>query len=179
MLLQASETLRALERRRWARLCLNLSGRDGCRVRAGIMLGIPMLYIDLLSQVHSQAAASLSHSVLAAQPTSIDLFFLKSFILISSEELFYQILIYDFANFGVLRLSVSFFPPHFWNGSCLFLRIWAIQWLPPWQMYTFQSMFKGFCTLWFAVLLSFFLLLLNLFRWIVSFLASLNKCFLL
>lgn len=73
----------------------------------------PLLYTDLLSQVHSQAATSLFHFVLAAQPSSIDLFFLKSFIFIFSEELFYQILIYDFANFGVLRLSVSFFPPHF------------------------------------------------------------------
>lgn len=62
----------------------------------------------LLSQIHSQTTAYLSHSVLAAQPPIIDLFFLKSFTFICSEELFYQILIYDFANFGVLRLSVSF-----------------------------------------------------------------------
>lgn len=45
------------------------------------------------------------------------------FIFIFSEELFYQILIYDFANFGVLRLSVSLFPAsHFCNfNNWLFL----------------------------------------------------------
>lgn len=34
------------------------------------------------------------------------------FFFYSSQEMFYQILIYDFGNFGVLRLSVSIF----WGG---------------------------------------------------------------
>lgn len=37
----------------------------------------------------------------------IHVFIQQMFVFHSSQELFYQILIYDFANFGVLRLSVS------------------------------------------------------------------------
>lgn len=40
-------------------------------------------------------------------------FSLNHVLFICSEELFYQILIYDFANFGILRLSVSLFSASF------------------------------------------------------------------
>lgn len=78
-----------------------------------VPLAIPVLYVEnslarfTARQQHLRPILSLLLGLQA------HLFFLKSSIFIFSEELFYQILIYDFANFGVLRLSVSFFPPYF------------------------------------------------------------------
>ena len=60
----------------------------------------------LLNSTSLRSAVQQTHTV---EPSCLTCCFMSQFLpcLCRSQELFYQILIYDFGNFGVLRLSVS------------------------------------------------------------------------